>query len=151
MKTDLFQSCGHCCFQIYWQIDCSTLRASGLLLNTLQYTITQPQNSNSIMHKLRIFDVDFFGSIFFHFTKCVYDSFMLYESIVCSFWFSFFFFPFGFLIGITLWVVFQIGYLIIQWEGHPCCYQFLAVIDKTVRNIFMHVLCGHKLNFSLLE
>ena len=29
MKTDLFQSCGHCwVFQICWHIDCSTLRAS---------------------------------------------------------------------------------------------------------------------------
>ena len=26
MKTDLFQSCGHCpVLQIYWHIDCSTL------------------------------------------------------------------------------------------------------------------------------
>ena len=47
--------------QIYWHIDCSTLRASGLLLNTLQYTITQPKKS--IMHKLRNFNVDFFGSL----------------------------------------------------------------------------------------
>ena len=29
MKTDLFQSCGHCCvFQICWHIECSTLTAS---------------------------------------------------------------------------------------------------------------------------
>ena len=29
MKTDLFQSCGHCwVFQIYWHIECSTLTAS---------------------------------------------------------------------------------------------------------------------------
>jgi len=29
MKTDLFQSCGHCwVFQIYWHIDCSILTAS---------------------------------------------------------------------------------------------------------------------------
>ena len=29
MKTDLFQSCGHCCvFQICWHIKCSTLTAS---------------------------------------------------------------------------------------------------------------------------
>ena len=29
MKTDLFQSCGHCwVFQICWHIECSTLRAS---------------------------------------------------------------------------------------------------------------------------
>ena len=29
MKTDLFQSCGHCwVFQIYWHIDCSTFTAS---------------------------------------------------------------------------------------------------------------------------
>ena len=62
-----------------------------------------------------------------------------------------FFFSFGFLIGITLWVVSHIGYLTIQWEEHPCCYQFLAVIDKTVRNIYMHVLCGHKFHFSLLR
>ena len=28
MKTDLFQSCGHCCiFQICWHIECSTLTA----------------------------------------------------------------------------------------------------------------------------
>ena len=31
MKTDLFQSCGHCwIFQIYWHIQCSTLTASSL-------------------------------------------------------------------------------------------------------------------------
>ena len=29
MKTDLFQSCGHCCvFQICWHIECSTFTAS---------------------------------------------------------------------------------------------------------------------------
>jgi len=29
MKTDLFQSCGHCCiFQICWRVDCSTFTAS---------------------------------------------------------------------------------------------------------------------------
>ena len=29
MKTDLFQSCGHCwVFQIYWHIECSTFTAS---------------------------------------------------------------------------------------------------------------------------
>ena len=29
MKTDLFQSCGHCwIFQIYWHIECSTFTAS---------------------------------------------------------------------------------------------------------------------------
>ena len=29
MKTDLYQSCGHCCvFQIFWHIECSTLTAS---------------------------------------------------------------------------------------------------------------------------
>ena len=29
MKTDLFQSCGHCCyFQICWHFECSILRAS---------------------------------------------------------------------------------------------------------------------------
>ena len=29
MKTDFFQSCGHCwVFQIYWHIECSTLTAS---------------------------------------------------------------------------------------------------------------------------
>ena len=31
MKTDLFQSCGHCCvFQSSWCIECSTLTASSL-------------------------------------------------------------------------------------------------------------------------
>ena len=29
MKTDLFQSCGHCCFfQIFWNIECSTFTGS---------------------------------------------------------------------------------------------------------------------------
>ena len=29
IKTDFFQSCGHCCiFQICWHIECNTLRAS---------------------------------------------------------------------------------------------------------------------------
>ena len=29
MKSDLFQSCGHCCvFQIWWHIECSTFTAS---------------------------------------------------------------------------------------------------------------------------
>ena len=29
MKTDLFQSCGHCCvLQICWHVECSTLRSS---------------------------------------------------------------------------------------------------------------------------
>ena len=31
MKTDLFQSCGHCCvFQIFWHIECSTFTVSSL-------------------------------------------------------------------------------------------------------------------------
>ena len=37
MKTDLFQSCGHCCiFHICWYIECSTLTAS---LNVLRWSI----------------------------------------------------------------------------------------------------------------
>ena len=30
MKTDLFQSCGFCCFQICWHIECSTFTTSSL-------------------------------------------------------------------------------------------------------------------------
>ena len=33
MKTDLFQSCSHCCvFQICWQIECSTLTESSFII-----------------------------------------------------------------------------------------------------------------------
>ena len=38
MKTDLFQSCGHCSvFQIFWHIECSTFTASSKCL-----TLSQP-------------------------------------------------------------------------------------------------------------
>ena len=33
MKTDLFQSCGHCwVFQVYWHIECSTFTASSFMI-----------------------------------------------------------------------------------------------------------------------
>ena len=45
MKTDLFQSCGHCwVFQICWHIECSTLTASSFRIwNSLTGTPSLPQ------------------------------------------------------------------------------------------------------------
>ena len=88
--------------QIYWYIDCSTLRASGLLLNTLQYTVTQPKKS--IMHKLRNFDVDFFGSFLLSLYKvCLKFIHVVWiNSLFLLVFLFFFFFSFGFLVGITL-------------------------------------------------
>ena len=43
MKTDLFQSCGHCwVFQICWHIECSTLTASSLRIGNSSAGIPSP-------------------------------------------------------------------------------------------------------------
>ena len=43
MKTDLFQSCGHCwVFQICWHIECSTLTASSFRICTSSAGIPSP-------------------------------------------------------------------------------------------------------------
>ena len=43
VKTDLFQSCGHCCvFQICWHIECSTLIASSLRIWNSSVGIPSP-------------------------------------------------------------------------------------------------------------
>ena len=43
MKTDLFQSCGHCCiFQISWHTECSTLTASSLRIWNTSTGIPSP-------------------------------------------------------------------------------------------------------------
>ena len=43
MKTDLFQSCGHCwVFQIYWHIDCSTFAASSFRIWNSSTEIPSP-------------------------------------------------------------------------------------------------------------
>ena len=43
MKTDLFQSCGHCwVFQICWHIECSTLTASSFRIWNSSTGITSP-------------------------------------------------------------------------------------------------------------
>ena len=45
MKTDLFQSCGHCwVFQICWHIECSTFRASSFrIMNSSTEILSPPQ------------------------------------------------------------------------------------------------------------
>ena len=44
MKTDLFQSCGHCwVFQICWHIECSTFKASSFRIWNSCTGITSPQ------------------------------------------------------------------------------------------------------------
>ena len=44
MKTDLFQSCGHCwVFQICWHIECSTLTASSFRISNNSTGILSPQ------------------------------------------------------------------------------------------------------------
>ena len=44
MKTDLFQSCGHCwVFQICWQTECSTLTASPFQILNSPTRIPQPR------------------------------------------------------------------------------------------------------------
>ena len=43
MKTDLFQSCGHCwVFQICWHIECSTFTASSFRIQTSSTEIPSP-------------------------------------------------------------------------------------------------------------
>ena len=43
MKTDLYQSCGHCwVFQIYWHIECSTLTASSFRIWNSSMGIPSP-------------------------------------------------------------------------------------------------------------
>ena len=43
MKTDLFQSCGHCwVFQICWHIECSTFTASSFRMQTSSAGIPSP-------------------------------------------------------------------------------------------------------------
>ena len=45
MKTDLFQSCGHCwVFQICWYIECSTFTASSSRIwnNSVEFTVSHP-------------------------------------------------------------------------------------------------------------
>ena len=43
MKTDLFQSCGHCwVFQICWHIECSTFTASSLMILNISSWIPSP-------------------------------------------------------------------------------------------------------------
>ena len=43
MKTDLFQSCGHCCiFQICWHIECSTFTASSFRIWNSSTGISSP-------------------------------------------------------------------------------------------------------------
>ena len=43
MKTDLFQSCGHCwVFQIWWHTECSTFRASSLRIWNSSTEIPSP-------------------------------------------------------------------------------------------------------------
>ena len=43
MKTDLFQSCGHCCvFQMCWHIECSTLTASSFRIWSSSAGIPSP-------------------------------------------------------------------------------------------------------------
>ena len=43
MKTDLFQSCGHCwIFQIHWHIECSTLTASSFRISNSSAGIPSP-------------------------------------------------------------------------------------------------------------
>ena len=43
MKTDLFQSCGHCwVFQIYWHIECSTLTASSFRIWNSSACVSSP-------------------------------------------------------------------------------------------------------------
>ena len=44
MKTDLFQSCGHCwVFQIFWHIECSTFTASSFRIWNSSTGIPSPQ------------------------------------------------------------------------------------------------------------
>ena len=43
MKTDLFQSCGHCCiFQICWHMECSTFTASSFRIWNISTAIPSP-------------------------------------------------------------------------------------------------------------
>ena len=45
MKIDLFHSCGHCFFQIFWRIECSTLPASSLRIWNSSAGIPSPNSS----------------------------------------------------------------------------------------------------------
>ena len=64
MKTDLFQSCGHCwVFQIYWHIECSTFTASsfriwnsstGIPLSPLALFILMLRKAHLLLNKIFI-------------------------------------------------------------------------------------------------
>ena len=50
MKTDLFQSCGHCwVFQIFWHIECSTFTASSFRIWNSSTGIPSPPPSLSVV------------------------------------------------------------------------------------------------------
>ena len=54
MKSDLFQSCGHCCvFQIYWHIECSILTASSFRIWNSSAAISSPALALFVVMLLR--------------------------------------------------------------------------------------------------
>ena len=77
MKTDLFQSCGHCwVFQICWHIECSTFTASSFFGLFIWYDSTKTQikityelvNTNCVINiqkEMYMFKVQLFNSVNF--------------------------------------------------------------------------------------
>ena len=65
MKTDLFQSCGHCrIFQICWLIECSTFIASSFRIWNSSTSIPSPQISikNKIFIFIKIYKIFIYSS-----------------------------------------------------------------------------------------
>ena len=55
MKTDFFQSCGHCwVFQIYWQIECSTFTASSFRIWNSSAGIPSPPVALFVLMLLKV-------------------------------------------------------------------------------------------------
>ena len=67
MKTDLFQSCGHCwVFQICWHIECSTLTASSFRMWNSSTGIPSPKKSYRCNRGIALATSPQPHSVFFH-------------------------------------------------------------------------------------
>ena len=118
MKTDLFQSCGHCwVFQVCWLIECSTFTASSFRIWNSSTGIPSPPLAFHHLHWLCSFcyyDEIALNNMYVEPSLCSRSKFHLIKmnNLVCLLlfwrWFFFFFFSifWGFLFQFSLvWVV----------------------------------------------
>ena len=77
MKTDLFQSCGHCwVFQIYWHIECSTLTVSSFRIWNSSTVIPSPPLALFIVMLSFFFLIAYYFYWSYNFRLCVYLFFL---------------------------------------------------------------------------